>query len=171
MCNFVHFLRLRRQRWTWKCLPGILSFIKWASSRENLSSGVCEQHRRRPACASAQSDQRLCYSLFEMYYMLTCYRWNFNFLASLCSWGDLFETRFVGNPEDRFSRVAVQMLSAYLASGIVTCWDRADLLALLYVMLSCVLSRSHMVFWVRCGIWLYVSLIFAFFFTLISDAE
>ena len=28
--------------------------------RENLSSGVCEQHRRRPACASAQSDQRLC---------------------------------------------------------------------------------------------------------------
>ena len=35
----------------------------WASSRENLSSGVCEQHRRRPACAFAQSDQRLCYSL------------------------------------------------------------------------------------------------------------
>ena len=25
----------------------------WASSRENLSSGVGEQHRRRPACASA----------------------------------------------------------------------------------------------------------------------
>ena len=35
--------------------------IVWASSRENLSSGVCEQQRRRPACASAQSDQRLCY--------------------------------------------------------------------------------------------------------------
>ena len=34
----------------------------WASSRENLSSEVCEQHRCRPACASAQSDQRLCYS-------------------------------------------------------------------------------------------------------------
>ena len=28
-------------------------------------SGVCEQHRRRPACASAQSDQRLCYSLMK----------------------------------------------------------------------------------------------------------
>ena len=26
--------------------------------------GVCEQHRRRPACASAQSDQRLCYTPF-----------------------------------------------------------------------------------------------------------
>ena len=34
------------------------------SSRENLSSVVCEQHRRRPAFASAQSDQRLYYSLF-----------------------------------------------------------------------------------------------------------
>ena len=32
------------------------------------------------------------------------YRWNLNFLASLCSWGDWFETRFVRNPEDRFSR-------------------------------------------------------------------
>ena len=35
-----------------------------ASTRANLSSGVCKQHRRRPACASAQSDQRLCYSRF-----------------------------------------------------------------------------------------------------------
>ena len=35
----------------------------WAATRENLSSGGCEQHRRRPACASAQTDQRLCYSL------------------------------------------------------------------------------------------------------------
>ena len=30
-----------------------------AATRENLSSAVCEQQRRRPACASAQSDQRL----------------------------------------------------------------------------------------------------------------
>ena len=28
----------------------ICSYI-WASTRENLSSGVCEQHRCRPACA------------------------------------------------------------------------------------------------------------------------
>ena len=40
--------------------------IKWASSRENLSVGVWEQQRRRPACASAQSDQRLCYSLIRL---------------------------------------------------------------------------------------------------------
>ena len=56
-------------------------------SWENLSSGVCEQHRRRPACASAQSDQCLFYSLFWKYHMNTCYRRNFNSLASLCSWG------------------------------------------------------------------------------------
>ena len=34
-----------------------------ASGRENLSSGVCEQTRSRPACASGQSDQCHCYSL------------------------------------------------------------------------------------------------------------
>ena len=42
-------------------LQAVLSCPNWASSRENLSSGGCEQHRRRPACAFAQSDQRLCY--------------------------------------------------------------------------------------------------------------
>ena len=35
----------------------------------NLSLGVCKQHRTRPACASAQSDQHLCYSLFEVSYV------------------------------------------------------------------------------------------------------
>ena len=34
-----------------------------ATTRENLSSEACKQQRRRPACAYAQSDQRLCYSL------------------------------------------------------------------------------------------------------------
>ena len=42
---------------------------KWASSRENLSSEVWEQQRRRPACASAQSDQRICYSLFKKHHI------------------------------------------------------------------------------------------------------
>ena len=41
----------------------------WASARENLSSRGCEQQRRRPACASAQTDQRLCYSLFGNYHV------------------------------------------------------------------------------------------------------
>ena len=81
-----------------------LAWNIWASTRENLSLGVSEQHRRRPAYASAQSDQRLCYSRFVKYNIYACYQWNFSFLASLCSWGDWFETRFVGNPEYIFSR-------------------------------------------------------------------
>ena len=47
-------------------------------------------------------------------------------------------------------------------SLVVTCWEMDDLLALLYVVISCVfvtfpygvfLSLSHMVSWVRCDIW------------------
>ena len=41
----------------------------WASSRENQSSGVCEQQSRRTASASALTDQRLCYSLTGMYHI------------------------------------------------------------------------------------------------------
>ena len=89
----------------------ILTVTIWASARENLSSGVCKQHRRRPACASAQSDQRLCYSLSGKYHMWTCSRWNFNFLTSPCNWADWFETRFVGNPEDRFCRDEAHIMS------------------------------------------------------------
>ena len=43
--------------------------ILWASTRENLSLGVYEQQRRRPACALAKSDQRLCYSLIVKYHI------------------------------------------------------------------------------------------------------
>ena len=41
----------------------------WALTRENLSGEVYEQQRCRPACASAQSDQRICYSLFDKYHI------------------------------------------------------------------------------------------------------
>ena len=36
---------------------------------ETCLLGFCEQHRCRPAFAFAQSDQRLCDSLFEKYHM------------------------------------------------------------------------------------------------------
>ena len=36
---------------------------------ENLSLGVCKQQRRRPACASVQTDQHLCYWLTGMYHI------------------------------------------------------------------------------------------------------
>ena len=41
--------------------------------------------------------------------MKTCDGRNFNSLASLCSLGDWFETRSVGNPEDRFYRDEAHM--------------------------------------------------------------
>ena len=69
--NVIHLLRL-------------LHTI-WAATRENLSSVVCEQQRRRPACASAQSDQRLGYLRFGKYHIWTCNERTFNFLASLYS--------------------------------------------------------------------------------------
>ena len=50
------------------CIIHVYIYI-WALMRENLSSGVCEQQRRRPACASAQSVQGLCYSLIGKYHV------------------------------------------------------------------------------------------------------
>ena len=44
---------------------GVCEKINRASMRENLSSENCEQHRRRPSCASAQSDQRLVICVLE----------------------------------------------------------------------------------------------------------
>ena len=67
--------------------------IRWASTRENLSSGegVCEQQRRRPDSACARSDQRLHYSFIVQYHIQTCYKRNINFLGSRGSWAGLFE--------------------------------------------------------------------------------
>ena len=36
---------------------------KWAGPWENVSNVICKQQRRKSACASTQSDQRLCCSL------------------------------------------------------------------------------------------------------------
>ena len=53
-------------------------------------------------------------------------------------------------------------------SLVTTYWESTDLLALLCVMFSCVLSLSHMVSWVRFDTLLYRFLLFAFFLTFIS---
>ena len=87
-----------------------VSGIKWASMRENLSSGVWEQQRRRPACASTQSDQRPCYSLFGNYHIKACHKRNFNCLASPCSLAGWFESHFDGNPEDKFCCYLAQII-------------------------------------------------------------
>ena len=38
---------------------------------------------------------------------------------------------------------------SFHCSLVVTCWERADLMALLWVMFYCVLLLSHAVSWVR----------------------
>ena len=67
---------------------------------------ICEQQRRRSACASTQIDQRLCCSLPRQYNTYTCYMYiqNIKTLASLCSWAGWFESYLVANPKERFSR-------------------------------------------------------------------
>ena len=45
-----------------------------------------EQQMRRPACASAQSDLRICYSLSGKYDYKCCYMQNINSPACLCMW-------------------------------------------------------------------------------------
>ena len=68
-------------------------------------------------------------------------------------------------------RVCHAILSSIYCSLVVTCWERADLLALLYVMFYCVLSLSNGVAWVNCGTWVYRFLIFASFLTLRNESK
>ena len=55
-------------------------------SKLNLTARIpdfvaCEKQRCRPACASAQSDQHHCFSLFGKCNILTYFRQEFNILA------------------------------------------------------------------------------------------
>ena len=57
----------------------------WKQQQLNFASdhGVCEQQTRRPACASIQTNQGHCFSLFVQFIIKTCYKRKFNFVASL----------------------------------------------------------------------------------------
>ena len=72
---------------------------------------LCKQQRRRSACASAQSDQRLCCSLPGQYNTSSFYIRNFKPLPSFCDCADRFESTLVANPEDRFSCNEAQIIS------------------------------------------------------------
>ena len=68
-------------------------------------------------------------------------------------------------------RVCHAILSSIYCSLVVTCLERADLLALLYVVIYCVLSLPDGVSRVKCGTWVYPLLIFAFFLTLRNESK
>ena len=74
---------------------------------------LCEQQRRRSACASAQSDQHLCCSLPRQYNTSSFYIQNLKPLASFCSWVGRFVSYLVANPEDRFSRDEAHMIYVF----------------------------------------------------------
>ena len=71
--------------------------IKWARPWENVSYAICEQQRRRSACASAQSDQHLCCSLPRQNDTSSLYIRNFKILAGYCSWAGQFVSCLVGD--------------------------------------------------------------------------
>ena len=83
-----------------------LSVHGWQLDRDykNLSSVICNNK-----CADQPAHQRSLISNFVVCFLDESYlhllREKFQFLASLFSRRDWFKTRFVGNPEDRFSRV------------------------------------------------------------------
>ena len=58
---------------------------------------ICEQQRRRSACTSAQSDQRLCCSLLRLHNISRFYSRNFKTLGSFCGCAGRFVSGLVGN--------------------------------------------------------------------------
>ena len=97
VCPFVHLY----SDLLLLCWMGFIYFHQlttiWASTRESLSSVFANNKSHRPACALVQSGQRLCYCIIQI-----CFEQNFNFLASLCSWTDRFESRSLcQKPKDK----------------------------------------------------------------------
>ena len=68
-------------------------------------------------------------------------------------------------------RVCHAILSSIYCSPVVTCLERADLLAHLYMVIYCVLSLPNGVSWVKCVTWVYRLLIFASFLTLRNERK
>ena len=64
---------------------------------------ICEQQRRKSACTSAQSDQRLCFSLPRQCNISSFYMQNLKPPASLCSWEGQFESYWLQTPKTGFS--------------------------------------------------------------------
>ena len=77
-----------------------------------MSYVICEQHRRRSACASAQSDQRLCFfrCLDSVMSLVSVSKVSSLVLASVAEQASLSLTRSE-TPKDTFSHVEAQLYS------------------------------------------------------------
>ena len=87
----------------------MITWYIWALTRENLSSGVCEQQRLTSLRQCAVWSETLLFAFLESTIIKACNKRNFNFLASPCSWAGWFESHLVGNPEDRFCQDKAQL--------------------------------------------------------------
>ena len=83
-----------------------LSYLVPAARK--FSFAACKQLRCRPACASAQFDQRLRYSLSGKYCSQACDMWNFLFLLVIVAELSGLSITCCENLEDRFSRTEAQ---------------------------------------------------------------
>ena len=84
--------------------------IIWASTRETLSSGVCKQHRRRTACASAQSDQCLFIRFLESICKLAAGEIPFYKLVSIAEETGLKHSLSTPPPKKSFSHNEAHMI-------------------------------------------------------------
>ena len=73
--------------------------------------GACEQQKRQPASLRIRTvwSAPLLFAYWKVPYLDLLQAKSFSLIAGLCSWADWFESHFVGNPEDRVSRVAAHI--------------------------------------------------------------
>ena len=110
---FIFFLHMKNQNIFLDKNPDPTPTPHPPITKWSVPYAICEQQRRRSACASAQSGQHLCCSLPRQYDIARLYIGNFMTLASFFSCADRFESYLVENPEDRFSRDEAHMGKFY----------------------------------------------------------
>ena len=64
-------------------------------------------------------------SLISAFIIHFCYRRNFKFLDSLCSWGERFQPRFFKKPKDRFCHVEAHMKDSIFHMTLKQHWKQA----------------------------------------------
>ena len=84
----------------------VLCHMRTTKAQISLHIRTCEQQRRRSACTSAQSDQRICCSLLRWYYISRFYS-RILYLASVAAQAGL--SGLVVNPEDTFCHVVAHI--------------------------------------------------------------
>ena len=105
-CSFFETERRELLRPRYYCRPNIIE------PREVMRKAVltiCELHRRRSVCESAQSVQYLYCSLPRWNNISSVYIQNSKLLASICGCAGRLKSYLVENPENRFSRDAAQL--------------------------------------------------------------